>query len=634
MGVSEYVPYERRWPDVIAPNPAPDSMNVSISLNQLSFTLNHPLGQTMSYVVTTSPNIGSGGGSDVGNGLRTVSISGLKASTTYYWRVEAVDSSGRDTTKNYWFTTAPVYSNSFPTQGTPVLNSTEGGNTPQEDLTAYNQTTTDQDGDKTTNVYNWLKGSGSGTSITNLVLPFDTKPNPHDIYSGTATTRDYSGYSNNGDVFGAAWTQGRVGGAFSFDGNDFIRVEEQGNSLDGGGSWSAISIEFWIRATRMGSTEKLIWKPDRYNRTTVSYEIDFRYRDNPRRLEFTWRVNTTDGLYTTSYYRTTQLTSWHHVMFTYKSGVGLRIYFDGTQVAQNLNSARTGNIVDTDGPLEIAFNSGSDFAGILDEIRLYPSQMSSAFLSQRYQDTRDGSSDKSSMPAEDIVIGDIWVVQVTPNDGQQDGQTLLSNQITVGKTDQAPSIDWYSPSNSIVSIIERQFIDFKQVSSNQDGGPLSFQWILDSVNQATTQNWTSPNLSVGTHIVQVTVSDGIHSTYQRWTVTVQTRPPNPAQYTLYIQTSGVGTTNPSDNRLYYAGDAVSVQALPESGWTLDYWLLDNKNVGSSNPYVLILDDNHVLVAVFKGNPQTFPWEILIPISTVSLVAASAILYFRKKRPDP
>ncbi|MCJ7770987.1 hypothetical protein MUP37_05355 [Candidatus Bathyarchaeota archaeon] len=72
--------YDRPWPDIISPSPSL-AVNVPTSLTRLSFTLKHPLGQTMTYTVTTMPSIGSGSGS--GSGLKTVSISGLKASTAY-----------------------------------------------------------------------------------------------------------------------------------------------------------------------------------------------------------------------------------------------------------------------------------------------------------------------------------------------------------------------------------------------------------------------------------------------------------------------------------------------------------------------------------------------------------------------
>jgi hypothetical protein len=249
------------------------------------------------------------------------------------------------------------------------------------------------------------------------------------VYSATATTRDYSGWGNDGTIFGASLTKGVVGGAFSFDGNDFVEVEEHSNSLDGGGSWSSISIEFWIKAN-YGGNNTLIWKPMRYDANTRAYEVGFQY--NWEQLSFTWGVNTDNAGYNKVSYKTTEaLTDWHHVVCTYKSGVGLIIYFDGVQAAANLNTAITGNILDTDGPLEIVARIRYNFDGILDEIRLYPSQVSGPFVSRRYYDTRDGLAVMSSIPISDTVVGEVWTCQVTPNDGLLDGQTIASNPLTI-----------------------------------------------------------------------------------------------------------------------------------------------------------------------------------------------------------
>ncbi len=433
-GVSEYKPFERPWPDVGSPNIGQGAVNVPTTLSQLSFRLNHPLGQTMNYIVTTYPNIGSASGTNVGNGIRTLSISGLTSATTYLWQINATDQSGHKTSRNYWFTTAPYITNTPPTQNAPVLNSSLGGNTNMENLIAYNQTTADIDGDKVTNIYNWYK---NGNSITNLYLPFDTQPSVDDIGSGiygkTAITRDYSGRGNNGNVSGATWVNGIVGGAYSFDGNDFIRIDEQGTSLNGGGSWSQMTLEFWIKATATGSNERLIWKPDRYSTSTYSYRLDYRYRNSPRQLEFTWYIATPLGTYSVPYILTTGVTEWHHVVTTYKSGVGLKLYIDGVERA--VSTSGSGNINATGGsdgsPLLIGYNSGSDFAGILDEVRILPFEISPMQVNQRYLDTKDGASSTSTIVSQELTAGDSWRVQVTPNDGLADGTSRYSNYITV-----------------------------------------------------------------------------------------------------------------------------------------------------------------------------------------------------------
>lgn len=62
----------------------------------------------MNYTVTTSPNIGSGSGTNVVGGRYTVTISGLSYSTTYSWTVSTTD--GKQwTNKTFYFTTAAAF---------------------------------------------------------------------------------------------------------------------------------------------------------------------------------------------------------------------------------------------------------------------------------------------------------------------------------------------------------------------------------------------------------------------------------------------------------------------------------------------------------------------------------------------
>ncbi len=77
-------------------NPPSGTWNVPVSLSELSFQIEDADGDPMSYSVTTSPDIGSGSGTNKGDGVYTVPVSGLKPNTQYQWVVEVAD--GRDVT--------------------------------------------------------------------------------------------------------------------------------------------------------------------------------------------------------------------------------------------------------------------------------------------------------------------------------------------------------------------------------------------------------------------------------------------------------------------------------------------------------------------------------------------------------
>ena len=125
-------------------------------------------------------------------------------------------------------------------------------------------------------------------------------------------------------------------------------------------------------------------------------------------------------------------------MATYKSGTGLRLYVDGVLTGSLLGPSYTGNIFNTDGPFEIAFGSGSDFRGFVDEVRLYPFEVSSSMVNQRYIDTKDGLSTSSILSKYDTNVGDQWRCQITPNDGLIDGTAINTATNTIVDAPNSP----------------------------------------------------------------------------------------------------------------------------------------------------------------------------------------------------
>ena len=112
--------------------------------------------QTVSYTVTTSPDIGSASGSSVGNPYNwanyTININpgSLNYDTTYTWTVTATDGT-YTTTKTYSFHTALAPApagNSAPTQETPTLISTDGLDATVSNFVASSQSTVDPNGDQ------------------------------------------------------------------------------------------------------------------------------------------------------------------------------------------------------------------------------------------------------------------------------------------------------------------------------------------------------------------------------------------------------------------------------------------------------------------------------------------------------
>jgi len=75
-------------------------------------------------------------------------------------------------------------------------------------------------------------------------------------------------------------------------------------------------------------------------------------------------------------------------------------------------------------------------------------------------------------------------------------------------------------------------------------------------------------------------------------------PPLPA-YSLTITTTAGGTTDPApETYTYTANSSVQVRAIPNADYVFDHWELDSINVGSSITYIVLMDKNHTLQAVF------------------------------------
>jgi parallel beta-helix repeat protein len=72
-----------------------------------------------------------------------------------------------------------------------------------------------------------------------------------------------------------------------------------------------------------------------------------------------------------------------------------------------------------------------------------------------------------------------------------------------------------------------------------------------------------------------------------------------AEYSLAITSTAGGCTNPlPDTYNYWSGSSLSIMAVPENGYYLDFWLFDGVNAGAPNPTGVKMDGNHALQAVF------------------------------------
>lgn len=95
-------------------------------------------------------------------------------------------------------------------------------------------------------------------------------------------------------------------------------------------------------------------------------------------------------------------------------------------------------------------------------------------------------------------------------------------------------------------------------------------------------------------------------------------------YELTITTTSGGTTLPTPAKyVHVSGSSVPVTAIPDSCYALDHWELDGADVGSANPYSVLMDANHTLHAIFRYSSP--PLSISIdPLSATIFIGDSVI----------
>jgi hypothetical protein len=210
-----------------------------------------------------------------------------------------------------------------------------------------------------------------------FVMPFDTNVVP---------VVDYAGYDNNGTVVNAVWTpNGKIGGAYMFNGTGYIRVEDS-PSLGGNGAWNQITIEFWIYITENQRGTRIISK--RGSTTgTYSYQIGFQTSTSKPYNTIYFDIWNASGSYREIEYQSLSLNTWYHVACTY-DGTMMRMYINGNLVN---STSCLGNIYSSIGiPLYIGSMNSTHyfFRGLIDEVRIYPKALTADQISRSYNQTK------------------------------------------------------------------------------------------------------------------------------------------------------------------------------------------------------------------------------------------------------
>jgi parallel beta-helix repeat protein len=100
----------------------------------------------------------------------------------------------------------------------------------------------------------------------------------------------------------------------------------------------------------------------------------------------------------------------------------------------------------------------------------------------------------------------------------------------------------------------------------------------------------------------------------------------PSMYSLTIVATVGGTTDPVPGTYFYtANSEVQVTAIPTIDYDFDHWELDTINVGSANPYIVLMNNNHTLKAVFTYSPRP-PLSVSISPPSASMLMGQSVTF--------
>jgi len=357
-----------------------------------------------------------------------------------------------------------------------------------------------------------------------LDMPFDTNANP---------TPDNSGYGNNGTVNGATWTTAG-NGSYYFDGNDHIKIEDD-VSLDGDGNWNQLTIEFWLYITAPNQNGKRIIAKRGSTSGTYSYQVGFQTANG--RLYFdVWNPN----LYEVEWTTLPSLNTWYHIVCVYKSGEGSKIYVNGVDIGAVKvgTGSESGNVAKSRGQalfLGCRYGTQDYFTGIMDNVKIF----------------------FKGLPIEQIVLH---------YDASKDDHV-----------NKAPIITSFTPADPEPQVDEGQSLQFTHTSIDPERNLLTCSWLLDGVQNATTQNWIyQPSFDdAGVHNVTLVVSDGNLITTQYWNVTVRNVNRAPIITDYYPDTDPMAPEGQSQEFNITCSD-------PDGDNLLIQWYLGNTPVGTQN----------------------------------------------------
>jgi hypothetical protein len=253
---------------------------------------------------------------------------------------------------------------------------------------------------------------------------------------GAGGTAYDSAGSNDGTIYGAAWTTGTVDGALRFDGiNDSVDVgDPPDGSLDLGISDFTLSV--WFK-TSMTVPGWFVGKRAKGYYAGYDFYIErdgkvfARIADGQSVLDARTAAGFNDGL-------------WHHAAAVYDRDDVIRTYIDGVSKATSINISSIDSVNNSE-PFTIGDRDDPGhhypFKGSLDDVRIYKRALSAAEVQALYQ-----GGLVNTAPIACIVGGDRVVEAGEDCEARVvlDGSCSSDEDSTEGTNDDINDFDWYN----------------------------------------------------------------------------------------------------------------------------------------------------------------------------------------------
>ena len=380
-----------------------------------------------------------------------------------------------------------------------VLNTTNvSRNDTDLNLTAY-ANTSDADNESVKVIYNWLRND---SSITVLNMPFERINR-----TNFNNTWDYSGKGNHGNETNAILWNATAGydglGAYQFDGvNDYIDLADSPyfkSICNSGCSFSAR-----VRSQALGNKAGDViarWDNinDNFFRLVVSSarQASFSVDDDGTTPACTASSSAGALAGNDTFYFLTGLYNLTNTL----------LYIDGTAVGNTVCSFTSINAVawqDVERAVIGAEDQGQTqwWNGTIDEVVVWNKSLSAEQVFALFQNKTN------TTVAQETLARENWSVQATPNDGFEDGNMVLSNNVSI-RDIIAPNVNITNPANA--SNFSARTVLFNASVTDRDS-PVETVLFMFNTN-ATRFNKTATNSS-GNWNTNVNLSDfpeGLHS---------------------------------------------------------------------------------------------------------------------------